>query len=69
MLNQHDQFLVADETLETRVEFVVWIVGDDDRSRALPLNVLCLGEEILHQLLLASKLNVYMARSQSTTTV
>ena len=61
VLDQHDQLFLADKTLETGVVRVTFILRNDDRSGTLPLNVLCLREEILHQLLLAGELTINMA--------
>jgi hypothetical protein len=67
VLYQHNQLLLADETLEARVVRVIQVCGDDERSRAMPFDVLCLRKEILHQLLLAREFNFNMALAQSTT--
>src|SRR3954447_22070981 len=68
MLNQHNQLLTANETLETRIVAIIGISCDDGRVGSLPDNILCLWEEIMHQCLLARQLNIDMTLTQTTTT-
>jgi hypothetical protein len=58
MLNQHDQFLSADETLKTGIILIIWISRDDLWASVLPTNVLSLWEQVCHQLVLTRKLNI-----------
>ena len=67
MLNQHNQLLLTDEALETRIVLIIRISILDDRSRSRPSNILRLGKQIMHQLLLARQLNLHMSLSQPTT--
>ncbi len=67
MLDQHYQFLLANETLEARVVFVSGIRGEYRRLRTLPVNVLGLWKQVLHECLLAGQLDFDMALAKTTT--
>jgi hypothetical protein len=66
MLNQHDQFLSADETLKTGIILIIWISRDDLGASILPTNVLSLWEQVCHQLVLTRKLNINVTLTQAT---
>lgn len=68
MLDQHNQLLLANESLETGVVWIIHISRLDDGSRSGPGDILCLWEQILHELLLARQLNLNMALSKATST-
>jgi hypothetical protein len=53
MLDQHDQLLLTDETLETGIVLVIRVSFVDDGKSAVPGDILSLGEQIFHQRLLA----------------
>jgi hypothetical protein len=65
VLHQHDQFLTTDESLESRGKSITSVRGTDYRPGSIPLDVLCLGKQILHQVLLAGKLYLNMALTQT----
>jgi len=66
MLNQHNQLLLRKEALKTRIILIIWISLQNHRSSTMPVDILSFGEQILHQLILAGKLNIDMALAQTT---
>lgn len=65
MLDQHNQLLTTDETLEARVVAIIEVSRNDTRNRAIPLDVLSLWEQLVHQLLLAGQLDLDMALTET----
>lgn len=68
MLNQHHQLLFAHETLETGVIRIIGILLNNPGCTLTPNNILSLREQVLHQLILAGKLDLNMALTKTTTT-
>jgi hypothetical protein len=68
MLNQHDQLLLTDETLKSRVEPIIRVLRNDLRTTSKPLYILRLREQLFHQSLLAGKLDLNMALTKATST-
>jgi hypothetical protein len=68
MLNQHNQFLLGNKALETRVINIICISCFDLRLGAHPVDILSLREQIRHQTLMTNNLNFDMTLAQSTTT-
>ena len=68
MFYQHHQLLLADETLETRVVWISVVSGLYNRLGSVPSDILCLREQILHELILARQLNLDMALTKTATT-
>lgn len=66
MLHHHNQLFFHNETEETRVPVIVWLDWEDLRAVSDPTNILGLWEELLHENLLAGKLDINVAMPQST---
>jgi hypothetical protein len=68
VLFQHDQFFTTNKSLEPRIIDILWILGNDRRPRAMPLDIFCLWKQIPHEMLLARKLHVDMTLAQTAGT-
>jgi hypothetical protein len=65
MLEQHNQFLLADKALETSSS--VWIsIGNNWGTITCPGSILGLREQVLHELLVAGNFNLDMALANTT---
>jgi hypothetical protein len=67
MFHQHNKLLLADESLEAGVIWIVLVPRCDDRSRTLPSDIFRLREQIVHELLLTRELDLYMSLTEPTT--
>lgn len=68
MLYQHDQFLLANESLETGIILVARVSFVDDGQSTVPRDILGLRKQVLHQCFLARKLNFNMSLPKTTST-
>jgi hypothetical protein len=66
MLNEHYQLLCTDEALESTIIRIVGINWDDCRYGSVPLNILGLGEQVFHQLVLTRNLKLNVTLSQTS---
>jgi hypothetical protein len=68
VLHQHNKLLAGNESLESRVINVIRIRGNDGGAGSLPRDILRLGEQLHHEMLLARQLHINMTLAQTTRT-